>query len=146
MGTFFLYNFDLWNHGDVFSSQNNKINSMKLGGGAKAEYKQKQTTCISNETQWKGKKKELIQVTFELNSLIAYCQSKKKKEMQTNLETLRSRLLFHSGINVVFLKLCVVSLWYWANGFVLLFGGQVLTGREKCKWVRMKTLLGSEEY
>ena len=30
----FLCNFDLWNHGDVFSSQNNKINSMKLGGGS----------------------------------------------------------------------------------------------------------------
>ena len=56
------------------------------------EYKWKQMPCVSNEyqTQWKGKKR----VTFELNSLIAYYQSRKKKEMQSNFETLLSRFVF----------------------------------------------------
>jgi len=56
-------------------------------------------------------KRELIQVTFELNSLIAYYQSKKKKCKQI-LKLSLAGLFFHSGINVVIPKtmLCVVIL------------------------------------
>lgn len=49
-------------------------------------------------------KRELIQVTFELNSLIAYCQSKKKKKCKQILKLSVVGLLFHSGINVVIPK------------------------------------------
>ena len=81
--------------------------------GTKMEYKWKQMPCVSNEyqTQWKGKKR----VTFELNSLIAYYQSRKKKKCNQILKLSLVGLFSHSGINVIITKtmLCSIILNKW---------------------------------